>query len=83
MASAANERPSDDESWYSQGHGCDTAEMPHKKRHKHHADTGTGIQNTTDKADFGTAGVQDVPKNFPGARVPSESDAEREAAERC
>lgn len=83
MAGAANEHPSDDESRYSQGHGRDTAEMSHEKRHKHHADTGTGIQNTTDKADFGTGGVQDVPKNIPGARIPSECDAEREAAERC
>lgn len=82
LAGAANEHPSDDESWHSQGHSCDTAEILNKQRYKHHADTSTGIQDTTDKADFGTASIQDVSKNFPSARIPSECDTESETTER-
>lgn len=82
LAGAANERPSDDESWHSQGHDCDTIKILDKKRHKHNADTSTGIQDTTDKANFSTASVRDVSNNFSSARIPSECDTKSETAER-
>jgi len=57
LASAADQRPSDNKSWHSQGHGCDTTEILDKKRYKHHTDTSAGIQDTTDKTDFSTASI--------------------------
>jgi len=57
LASAADQHPSHNKSWHSQGHGCDTTEILDKKRYKHYTDTSAGIQDTTDKTDFSTANI--------------------------
>lgn len=82
LAGGADKRPSDDKSWYGQEYNCHTAEILYKERHGHYADACTGIQDTTDKANLGTASVQDISKDLSWARIPTERNTESETAKR-
>lgn len=82
LAGEADKRPPDDKSWYSQEYDCGTAEVLYKERHEYYTDAGTGVQDTTDKANLDTISVQDISKDLSCTRIPTECDTESETAER-
>lgn len=57
LVGQADKRPPNDKSWHGQEYDCGTAEILHKERHDHYTDTGTCIQDTTDKANLDTVSV--------------------------
>lgn len=82
LVGQADKRPPNDKSWYSQEYDCGTAEILHKERHKHYTDTGTDVQDTTNKANLDAVSVQDISKDLSCARIPTECDTKSETAER-